>query len=308
MSLTTTNASQITGEMLYCMWKAVEGRSKQDVANLMNMTYGQVGGKIWRWQQKQSDNKDKFMDEDLFDIQLDTPLELEGDAVIISDVQAPTVNIDIANRVIPAAQYFEVQKKLVILGDFINADWRSSYPTLTSLPSGRYEIETAQALIKEWLTWFEEIYWFPGNHEDRWLKDNAGHLDMVHLKRLLGPVESKIITSNLDHCWLNTKMGKWFLCHGTSYSVDQLKYANDMAQKYQAHVLIGHQHHLAMGWDRFKRYIIIDNGGLFEPDKMAYVKMRANKRPNMMQGFTIIKDGYPHLLGPEPYTDWRKIL
>jgi hypothetical protein len=56
--------------------------------------------------------------------------------------------------------------------------------------------------------------------------------------------------------------------------------------------------------DRFDRYYIINNGGLFDQSKMAYVQLKTNTCANMSQGFTMIKNGYPYLFGN--FTDWEK--
>lgn len=296
----------ITGETLYHVWKNSHPRlTHQQVGMLFNLTQRQVANRIWTWQQTQ---KGMIQAEQprAFDFDLGEPLALTGDAVIVSDIQAPCTNLDMARLVIPVAQHHGI-KRLIMNGDTINVDWLSKYPVKVTLPSAQQEIKAAAVLIEEWLHWFDEIVFLPGNHEDRFLKANAGNLEMRNLLQLI-TTDSRVVTSNFDHLTLDTPAGKWFICHGTNYSVNQLTVAEGLAHKYEANIIVAHQHHLAKGWDRFKRYVLIDNGGLFDQRKMAFATLRASKLPNMQNGFAVLQDGYASLYGPEPYTDWRAIL
>lgn len=74
--------------------------------------------------------------------------------------------------------------------------------------------------------------------------------------------------------------------------------------KYNQHVIGWHQHHHAIGLSRWKQHIIIDGGGLFDSDSMAYTKIEDNKKPNMANGFVMLKNGYPYLFNNH-WTDWN---
>lgn len=293
-----------TGETLYRAWKAKPGRTKQQVAEFYGLTYGQAAGLIWRHEQVLKGAPPEKLS--LFNINLGAPLKLTGDWLVVSDVQSPTVDLDMARLVVPVAEKRGI-KQLLIAGDFINADWLSGYPVLVPIPSAQMEIKAAGYLIEEWLRHFDHIVIIPGNHEDRYLKANQGNLDMHQLVSLF-TTSDRVHVSQFDHCWLESPVGRWFITHGKHYSVNQLVVADQYAQKFQSHVIVGHQHHLAMGHDRFKRYMLIDNGGLFDPNRMAYVSMRATKMAGMMPGFTALVGGYPTLYGKEPFTNWREVL
>jgi len=304
----TAERPELTGEVLYKAYKDAEGnvkRTKQEVATFHRLTYGQAAGRIWRYLQTLEEDAPPE-NEKLFSVSLGQPLELDGDWLVVNDVHAPTVDMDMARLVVPAARAAGVTN-LLINGDLINADWLSGYPVLIAHPTASQEIAAAAYLVAEWLRHFERVVIVPGNHEDRFLKANVGNLDFGNLIRLL-TTSDRVEYSNFDHCWLDSPVGRWFIAHGKHYSVNQLVVADQYAQKYQAHICLGHQHHLAQGWDRWKRYMLIDNGGLFAPDKMTYVSARASKMSGMKPGFTIIKAGVPQLYGPEPMTDWRAVL
>jgi predicted phosphodiesterase len=293
-----------TGEQLYKAWKSKPGRTKQQVAEFYGMSYGAAAGLIWRYEQTLKGAPAEKPQ--LFNINLGAPLRLEGDWLVVSDVQCPTVDLDMARLVVPVAEKRGL-RQLLIDGDFINADWLSGYPVLVPVPSAQMEIKAAAYLIEEWLRWFDRIVLLPGNHEDRYLKANSGNLDMVQLVGLFTS-SNRVQVSQFDHCWIEAASGRWLVTHGKHYSLNQLVVADQYAQKYQANVIVGHQHHLAMGWDRWKRFMVVDNGGLFDPLKMAYVSMRASKMPGMMPGFTALVGGYPTLYGKEPFTNWAAVL
>lgn len=300
-----TDPDALDGKFLHTLQDKL-GLSRSQVVKLTGLTMGQVGGRVWRYQQELKGAPPEKPG--LFNVNLGAPMEIDIDDVcVINDVQAPTTDVDFARLVIPASEYYGV-KTLVINGDLLNVDWLSKYPVLRLPSSGTDELAAARGLMEEWLRYYERIILLPGNHEDRFLKANMGHLDVRALVRLLTRSD-KVEVSNFDHLYLNNSSGnRWLVAHGANYSINQLNVADALAQKFQANVIVGHQHHLAQGYDRYKRYIIIDNGGLFDVTKMAYVSMRAKKNAGMQQGFTVLKRGYPHLLGPEPWTDWDEVL
>lgn len=294
---------EITGAFLYNVWKRT-GKSKREVGEMFGLTYGQCAGRIWRYEQQLDGAPPEKPG--LFNVVVGAPLELEGDFVVLSDIHAPTTDLDMARLVVPTAERYGV-RQLIIAGDLLNVDWLSAYPVLVPHPSGTDEIEAAKYLLEEWLRYFDRIVIAPGNHEDRFLKLNAGSLRIRSLVRLLTSSD-KVEVTDFDHVFVHTPNGRWMVTHGKNYSVNQLVVADQLAQKFQSHVIMGHQHHLAIGWDRWKRYIVVDNGGLFDVSRMAYVQMRASKSAGMMTGFSILRGGYPHLFGPPPFTDWATVL
>lgn len=296
-------APDLNGKFLYGVWKGSK-KSKREVGEMFGLTYGQCAGRIWRHEQTLKGAPEERPR--LFEVILGEPLTLTGDWIIVSDVQCPTTDLDMARLVVPVADLHGI-KQLLINGDLLNVDWASAYPVIVPLPTASQELKAAAALLEEWLFYFDRIVYTPGNHEDRFLKLHTGQMDMDHLINLIANSD-KLTASNFDHCMIDTPNGRWFVCHGTDYSINQLWQANWYAQKYQAHVIMGHQHHLAIGWDRFKHYMVIDNGGLFDVEKMAYVKMRASKKAGMQVGFTALVDGHPYVYGPSPWTDWGAVF
>jgi hypothetical protein len=44
------------------------------------------------------------------------------------------------------------------------------------------------------------------------------------------------------------------------------------------------------------------------PQGMAYAMLDDSKSPNMANGFTVLRDGYAEVFGPDGFTDWRGAL
>jgi len=260
------------------------------------LTFDQMHGRIWRARQKWMDRSA------LFHFDLGQPLHLTGDWMIIGDVQLPTTDYDFA--ALPAAiakKYLKKPRQLLIAGDLMNMDAFGAYEAEIGLPGFRQEIEAARVLLDEWFRVFDRIVYTPGNHERRLSKRTSGAILMEDLIRI---INARVETSNFDRVIIETPTGLWLVPHGSDYSVTQLSVSDVLAQKYRMNIISLHQHHIAMGWDRFGHNVVIDGGGLFNEAAMAYVQLDSSKRPRMKNGFTMLLGGYPYLFSRAPMTDY----
>jgi len=229
-------------------------------------------------------------------------LQLTGDWIIVADVQLPTT--DWYFSTLPSAvalRYLKRPRQLVIVGDLMNMDAFSKYEQEIGLPAFRQEITAARQLIEEWYRFFDRIVYLPGNHERRASKGTSAAILMEDLALL---INARLETSIYDRAEINTPTGKWLVAHGSDYGINQLTGADQLVQKSRMHVIGHHQHHLAVGWDRYKHNVAIDNGGLFNRWQMAYAMLNTSKKANMQQGFTMLRGGYPYVFSVEPFTDW----
>lgn len=261
-----------------------------------HLTYAAFHGRLWRAKEKIEDRAKMFatMNGDL--------LNLEGDWIIVGDVQLPTT--DYAFAALPAAiakRHLKRPRQLLIAGDLMNMDAFSAYANEIGMPAFRQEVESARVLIREWRRVFDRIVWLPGNHERRISRMSGGAILMDDLRTI---IDTHIETSDYDRATIHTPTGDWLIAHGSNYSVNQLIVADQLAQKYRSHIIGHHQHHCAIGWDRYKHNIVIDNGGLFNDYAMAYCQLNTSKSPVMMRGFTMLKSGYPYMFSEAPFTDW----
>lgn len=203
-------------------------------------------------------------------------------------------------------KYLKGPRRAIFAGDVINADAFSGYESDIPTPSFEREVDAVNTLFYEYLRVFDEIYWFMGNHERRVGKKTHGALTHVHLRNLSTPLRDRVHVSSRGYATLNTLQGLWRITHSKAYSIQQLNVADTLAQKFQCHVMSHHEHHLAKGWDRYKRYVIVNNGGIFLPSEMGYAVIDDTKNGNMMPGFSLVKDGFAEVFSQEPYTNWGK--
>lgn len=268
------------------------------------MTYDAMHGRLYRAR------KGIRSQAHLFTHDLGAPWRLTGgDWLIVGDVQLPTTNYDYAGTLMAIAEkYLRKPRKLILAGDLINADAFSDYDSDIQTPAFEREVDAAETLLYEFLRVFKDIYWFWGNHERRVGRKTRGALSPTHLRNIVTPYRDRVHVSHWGHLILDTPAGEWRVTHARNYSVNQLNVGDFLAQKYQSHIIQHHEHHCSMGWDRFKRYVVINNGGLFDPASMGYVVLDDSKMPNMQRGFTLMRGGFPTLFGPEPMTDYDRWL
>lgn len=260
------------------------------------MSYDAMHGKLWRAKLNITPRPE------LFQHAVGEPLKLTGDWIVLGDVQLPTTDYDFA--ILPAAiakRHLSKPRQLLIVGDLLNMDCFASYEKEVGLPSFRQEIESARVLLMEWYKVFDRIVWLPGNHERRASRNTSASIMMEDLALL---INAKIETSNLDHAIIETQNGEYRCVHGSEYGINQLTVADALAAKYRQHIISFHEHHCAIGYDRYGHNIILNGGGLFNQWYMAYTRLNTNKRANMKQGFVMLKNGYPYLFGKEPFTRW----
>lgn len=289
--------SRPDGEYLAEM--AASGYTYDQISTIHNISRATVSGAIRHYKVSNPDNK-------LFEVNFGQPLSLIGDAIIAGDVHVPTTNYEFAKRIIRVAKFWGI-KILILAGDIYNFDLFSKYPRQTVMISWAQEREAGKFLFKMFTDYFDEIYVVMGNHDRRMIKWADGHLDETDVFGLI-TTSPKVHVSNFGYCTIKSGSESWLVTHSTEYSVNQLTVADQLAQKYKSNIITHHEHHVAKGRDRYKSFTIINNGGLFAQEKMAYVQLDTSKKPNMANGFTALVNGCGHLYTPySSFTDWSHI-
>jgi predicted phosphodiesterase len=303
----TSNDDKLTGEYLWAEYegarKATEiGQRAWVRQQYPDMTYGTWWGRVYRSKKAAAGYTPAAPN--LFPNFIEKERVFTGDAMIVSDVHVPCTDYDFAQLVTAIAdRHMRRPRRLIIAGDFYNADAYSSYRQLIKLPSWSDEIRAGEHLLHMWLETFDNIEWLMGNHDRRKLEFDDGATDVKQLLAMFCRDERVSITP-LDRCFIDTDNGRWMICHGANYGINQLTVASEYAVKHQCHVIAGHEHHLAVGQDRYKRYTVVNNGGLFDPRKLAYVQTKTTRSANMARGFSMLKNGYAYVFGEAHYTDW----
>lgn len=278
---------------------AASGYTHKQIGSIYNISEATVAGAIRHYRVTNHESK-------LFEVDFGEPLSLEGNAIVAGDIHVPTTNFEFAKRIISVAKYYGI-KILILAGDIYNFDLFSKYPRQTVMTTWAQERDAGRALFKMFQEYFDEIYVFMGNHDRRMIKWADGHLDETDVFGLI-TTSPKVHVSKFGYMNIKSGSENWLITHSTEYSVNQLTVADQLAQKYKSNVITHHEHHVAKGMDRYKSFVIINNGGLFAQEKMAYVNLDTSKKPNMANAFTALVDGCGHMYTPYPaYTDWTHI-
>lgn len=234
----------------------------------------------------------------LFNIQIapEPPLVIEGDAAILSDIHVPCTNLTIADYVIPVChKYLPKRKRIgIINGDLFSMDAFSFFAQTIVPPTWKHELLAAKLLVEHWLSFFDELILLPGNHERRLPRMLDGNSSMEDVRNMLTR-SNKVRSTEHGHVILRSGDREFRVTHGRQYSVNTLWVGNELAHKFNQHIISGHQHHGALGMDRYKRFIVMDVPALVDQNKLAYVTLDDSKMPNMGCGFGLVKDGEPML-------------
>lgn len=234
---------------------------------------------------------------------------LRGDMIITGDWQIPTTDwswvetmIRFAERHLPKGR-----RQLAIVGDFLNMDAVSRYEQVVPLPSLEDELAIGEETIDHLLKVFDSVFFSLANHEYRLLLKFNGALTGTRFGKLLSRhVHSGRLTLT-EQTSMHVVSGgaHWRLSHPRNYSRNRLIVAAQLAVKHQQNVISWHEHHVGIGRDPYNRYTIVNGGGLFDPEKMAYVSLVDSTSPVMSNGFVFMRNGCASLLTPYPtITDW----
>ena len=299
---------KLKGSKLVKSWRRFQldspGATQKEHAESLGIPYRAYKSRYFRATEKQ-----KQLSRDLFHIDIGQPWVLPaGDYCIVGDVHAPSTNVDFATLALDVAKS-EGVTDLVIAGDLFNMDYFSRYSSFVEHPTWKQELKAVKKLLKFYTEYFENIYIIMGNHDRRFQKYMCGTLGHDDLLTLLNQPK-KVKLSNFGHCIIKSSSGgaDWRITHPVNYSINQLVVADQLAQKFHQNIMSFHEHHLAKGWDRYGNYVIVNGGGLFDVNSIAYTQLDDSKSAAMKNGFVMLINDTPKLYGEEPYTDWGELI
>lgn len=260
----------------------------------------------------QSEQQKIKMDDNLklalqkFEVRLGVPKVFSGDMLITGDWHIPFTDFDFANlAILVGKKHLKKPRKLCIAGDWIDLSNFSAYVDVVEMPTWAQERDCAREVLKGLLSVFDEIHILMGNHERRLQKFTQGAFEESDILSLI-TTSDKVRMGNRGWCILNSLDESYRITHPKNYSINQLIVADQLALKYDQHIISFHEHHLGIGWDRYGRHLIVNGGGMVDPKKLAYVVIDDNKSAGMKNGFVLVKNGTPYLFGKSPFTDWSK--
>lgn len=219
---------------------------------------------------------------------------------ITSDYHIPFYDNDLLNQLLTVPEEHGTTD-LIIAGDFFDCDDYSRFTHLTPPACFDSECEEVKKVLNRILNVFTNVYICRGNHEKRFIDMNAGKINMPQMFALCRPSymsedawEERVHITRDDHIHLFQKdsngMQLWLCCHPKNYRQINLSVGKDLAAKHQCHVIVAHGHQWAQGYDRSGTFHLLDGGGLFDRDALAYLRDTATN-PMTHGGFYVLKDG-----------------
>ena len=230
------------------------------------------------------------------------PITIESDNIAVtSDWHIPFTDEELVNRLLNVPKEYGT-RDLIIAGDFWDCDDYSKFTHLAPPACFEEECENVRGYLKRILRAFTNVYICRGNHEKRWIDMNAGKMGMEKLFYLAKPHnisddtwEKRVHITTDDHIYLLQKdpakgMQLWLSCHPKNYRQINLSVAKDLSAKHLCNVIIAHGHQWAQGYDRSGTYHLLDGGGMFDRNALAYQRDTACN-PMTRSGFYVLKEG-----------------
>lgn len=266
------------------------------------------------------------------------PLRSEGDAVILTDVEAPYQHSEFINRVLDLADAWNV-RTLHLAGDLLHysnlSAWGSEWTEnksdmldmfmeiieqavaakkrdavirmleekgMTNEGGLSGELAEARKVFRSFHS-FDNILVAIGNHDDRYIRTLGQAVASTELLHQLD--------RHNDERWkiapyyftvIDTEQGQFRIEHPRGAGKNA---AIDLAVQYHTHIVMGHSHRWNVSRDPSGKFWAIQTGHCVDERRLAYVQQRSAKRDAHVLGATIIRDGFPFVLCPE--TPWDKM-
>lgn len=274
----------------------------------------------------------------------DKPLQMEGDALIITDLELPFHHADFVNRCLDLAQKWKI-KNLILGGDMLHFDslsgWEPNWIDIS--PNGLTEAderrlrEFVNSLPSKHQRGGEELLEKLGRRVDhdgastelgiarkeiKRLSQQFEHIDAVmgnHEGRFLRTIATAISPEELTRLLEVGDSPKWriapyyfsiLISGGEKFQVEHPRNtakfsASRLAGKYQCHIIMGHSHQLNFTFDPSGQYYAIETGHCVDEERLPYAAQRHTTAAAHVLGASIVRGGVPWLLHKR--TDWRAL-
>ena len=146
---------------------------------------------------------------------------------------------------------------------------------------------------------FRKVYWLSGNHcIERLIKLFRGEVGASRLLQMVGSYDNLKITSR-SYLDVNKNVR---ICHPRQYSRNRSVLAQKLAQRWQMHIVTGHQHHAAKAVSPDGKWQAVDVPAMCQPDIQDYVRNELNDYPEPLQGFGVVSGEYIEVF--TKFTNW----
>ena len=306
-----------------------EGKTNAQIAKAVGRTVDATRVKAWQVKDPVPVSKQPL---------LDKPLHSQGDAVILSDVEAPYQHSEFINNVLELARAWNIPT-LHLAGDLLHysnlsawgSEWTQETESLAETvldfvqslkgkakEDGVKMLEESGLLNKGGLSeelkearkvfkafdQFTDIYVELGNHDDRYIRalEKAVSPDEL-LHQLDVHNDNRWHIAQYYYAIVETERGEFRITHPRGAGRTT---AQDLAVQYHQHIIMGHSHRWAVNRDPSGKYWAIQTGACVDERRLAYVMQRDAKRDAHLLGATIIRNGYPFVLCPESPWEFLK--
>jgi len=234
-------------------------------------------------------------------VQLERALRIDvaanGAGSVTADWHHPLTDYQLVNTFIDHAVDVGATNWLLVAGDWFNIDALSAFDYKQDTANLPRELEGSTATMRRLLEVFETVTLSWGNHDARVHKALGYKVPFAQAMRLLfadlePELISRIYFTNLDHVYVDTPRGPYYVAHPKSYNSNPLTSARRIATIKHANVITGHSHHTALGHDPSGKFVVAEIGGFFDITKTAYLQ-RTTTYPHWQNGYGFIDaEGY----------------
>lgn len=227
-----------------------------------------------------------------------------GAGAVTADWHHPLTDYGLVNVFIEQARDLKATNWLLVAGDWFNVDALSAFDYKQDSANLNLEMLGSTATMEAVLKTFKRVIFSWGNHDARMHKALGYKVPFTKAMQMmfedLDPrLLKRIQFTNLDHVVIDTPVvGRYLAAHPKTYSQTPLSTAIKLAGKHLCHVLTGHSHHTALGYDRSGKFLVAELGGFFDATRVEYLQ-RTTNFPNWTQGYSFLsKDGFLSMESP----------
>lgn len=272
----------------------------------------------------------------------DDPLVMEGDAVVLPDIELPFQDADFFNRVLELADSWGI-RKAIVAGDLLHFDSLSTWEANWIEEKGYGLSESTERKLMDMAMDLPQQYQdkvmsaiislddvddsnsgvskelAAARKSTRVLSQMFDQIDFVlgnHDDRLLRALKSPMFPADIlrlidaDEKWRSKPYYYSILVsNGEKYQIEHPKtWAKSspvkLASKYRCHILQAHSHRWGVDLDISGEYWAINMGCIVDEFRLPYASQRHNTADAHKLGAVIVREGYPYLLGER--TPWDK--
>lgn len=218
----------------------------------------------------------------------ETVIVPELPTLIIGDTHCPYQNKDLLVAAFNLAKKRGI-KQLIHAGDLIDAASYNSQAKGETVSPIETDIIHARSILYTAYSYDFKTWLVPGNHDLYYIKKtDISFQEFIHSVVLQEKYTRVFTTTEYDYLYYGNFALVGHLSSG--YDMTPGKIAASIADKYNKHALVGHDHLCgAMQGSKGKWGLSI--GGMFIPDSFWYKSRSYNTFPQSMVGFCIIENG-----------------